>query len=220
MRDNYDKRSGNTQQSKGDGTGIPSEGVIKDIIQGVLFDVKVEAQSDLNNGAISESLRREFKDNNISLSDAASTSTEEADAMWLIADGNKAYIVKKDKDKDKLNIYIRGGGNTEKLVKCAEKIGGELVDKGLTSSQIRSFFGEVRRIEGHVRERGTVDTRRLVLLKPRLAYQARRHGGGVATLEKVLSPAISHVGDNVDYFQNFVDFFEAILAYFKAWGGK
>ena len=218
MRDNHDRRSGNTQQSKGDGTSIPSEGAIKDIIQGLLFNVEVEAQSDLNNGAISENLRREFKANNISLSGDAAASTEEADARWLIADGNKTYIVKKDKDK--LNIYIQGGCNTEKLVKCAEKIGGKLFDDKLTSNQIRSFFGEVKQIEGHVRERGAVDTRRLVLLKPRLAYQARRHGGGVATLEKVLSPAISHVGDNVDYFQNFVDFFEAILAYFKAWGGK
>ena len=132
---------------------------------------------------------------------------------------------------------IRGiiqGSDTEKLVECAEEIGRGLAqNERLTASQIRTFFSEVKRIEGSIQEERTQqkgelsdqDTRRLILLKPRLAYQARRQieshkGYGVAKLEEVLKPAINFVEGKVENFRNFVDFFEAILAYHKAAGGR
>ena len=122
---------------------------------------------------------------------------------------------------DVIKGIIQDKGKTDEMVKYAESIGRGLAqNERLTSSQIRNFFSEVKQIEGHVREKNELDKRRLVLLKPRLAYQARRSGRGVGKLEKVLSPAITFVGDNVDYFRNFVDFFEAILAYHKAHGGR
>ena len=118
------------------------------------------------------------------------------------------------------------GEEPEKLVKYAEEIGRGLArNERLTTSQIRSFFSEVKRIEGLVQQKGAVDRRRLLLLKPKLAYQARRQieshkGWGVDKLEKVLGPAIGFVGESVNNFRNFVDFFEAILAYHKAAGGR
>ncbi len=69
----------------------------------LLFNVEVEAQSDLNNGAISEGLWQDFKDNKISLSDNAAVSVEETDARWLITDEGKKYSVRKQENK--LNIY-------------------------------------------------------------------------------------------------------------------
>lgn len=127
---------------------------------------------------------------------------------------------------DVIKSIIQDKDKTDELVKRAEEIGRGLAkNEKLATAQIRSFFSEVKRIEGFVQENGKVDKRRLILLKPQLAYQARRQivshkGTGVAKLEQVLSPAIGFVGDNMDYFRNFVDFFEAILAYHKAQGGK
>jgi hypothetical protein len=67
-----------------------------------LFSVGLEAENDLNNGIISVDLRRKFEDNKIPLSDDASVS-KETNTKWLITDGNKTYIVKKQGGK--LNIY-------------------------------------------------------------------------------------------------------------------
>ena len=121
--------------------------------------------------------------------------------------------------------------DSDELVKQAEGIGSGLAkNEGLKTNQIRAFFSEVKRIEGSIRQREKKDKleepdrRRLVLMKPKLAYQAHRqmesHSYGVAKLEQALKPAIGFVGDKVKNFQNFVDFFEAILAYHKAAGGK
>ena len=127
---------------------------------------------------------------------------------------------------------IISDGDIEKLVHWAEKIGKELAGD-LTTSQIRNFFGDVRRIESTVEEaRRKMTTakefrlpdeayRQLMLLKPKLAYQSRRIAGwGVRKLSEVLIPAIDHVGRDAGHFKNFVNFFEAILAYHKFYGGR
>jgi CRISPR-associated protein Csm2 len=112
------------------------------------------------------------------------------------------------------------------LVEQAEKIGGGLANT-LKTNQIRAFFGQVKQIELSVNRDSskpenapleTSDQRKLNLLKPKLAYQARRIGS-VKPLEEIISPAIDFI-ENRKEFQNFVDFFEAILAYHKAKGGK
>jgi len=136
-------------------------------------------------------------------------------------------------------------GNVEALVDIAKTVGGNL-SRQLTTSQIRNIFGEVRRIEmdwplhtGPVKESGEDAAkaaekaakadegfRRVVLLQPKLAYQARRERGrGVEELQQVLDPCIDEIRKAPKeqrrlYFQRFVDFFEAILAYHKAAGGN
>jgi CRISPR-associated protein Csm2 len=63
--------------------------------------------------------------------------------------------------------------------------------------------------------------RELLLLKPKMAYQAKRERGrGVQTLVNVLTEAIDLVEGDRQRFQHFVDFFEATLAYHKAHGGN
>lgn len=61
----------------------------------------------------------------------------------------------------------------------------------------------------------------LLLLKPKLAYAAAKPGAkkGIIDLKEVLSTAIDNV-DDADKFKNFVNFFEAILAYHRAAGGR
>jgi len=109
-------------------------------------------------------------------------------------------------------------GNANKLIEVAERLGQDFAH-GLSTSQIRNVFGEVRRLQ----MKGKFDqqaARELILLKPKLAYQAGRHRGKVEELAKVLSKAIDRVGSDQERFERFVDFFEAILAYHRAYGGK
>ena len=116
------------------------------------------------------------------------------------------------------------------LVDTAKQVGEEAVTRKLTTSQIRSVFGEVRRIEMN----WTVDSgqeaedayRDVILLQPKLAYQASRtSAAGVKMLESVLDPCIVEIRhasqtDRRAYFVRFVEFFEAILAYHRANGGR
>jgi CRISPR-associated protein Csm2 len=119
-------------------------------------------------------------------------------------------------------------GDVEELVNTAKTVGGSLA-RQLTTSQIRNIFGEVRRIEMDwppTKQDADDAFRRVVLLQPKLAYQAKRERGrGVEELQQVLDPCIEEIRKAPKeqrrvYFQRFVDFFEAILAYHKAAGGN
>ncbi len=115
----------------------------------------------------------------------------------------------------------------KKLVEGAERFGRELADRQLTKAQIRTIFGTVRQIEASWQS--TADSalalRRLLLLKPKLAYQAAR-SAPVKPLRIVLENAIDAVAETGDpkeqleRFGRFVDLFEAILAYHTEAGGR
>lgn len=116
-------------------------------------------------------------------------------------------------------------------MQAAEQLGRELADGRLKTSQIRNVFGAVRRIEMSWPRTGADEQRRddafheLLLLKPKLAYQAARNqsengGRAVKMLEQNLRPLIDGVGKDRERFQRFVDFFEATLAYHRASGGS
>ena len=119
---------------------------------------------------------------------------------------------------------------TEKLVNSADALGRELKKNGLTTSQIRALFGEVRQIEAQWsmgKENRQRALRRFILLKPKMAYRARKERvQAVQDLVAVLTPAVdevlkSRVEEEQDRnFRHFVEFFEAILAYHKAAGGN
>jgi CRISPR-associated protein Csm2 len=116
-------------------------------------------------------------------------------------------------------------GDANKLIEVAERLGQDFAKDGqgakkLSTSQIRNVFGEVKRLQ----MKGQFDqqaARELILLKPKLAYQAGRHNETkVPQLAEVLSKAIDRVGSDQERFERFVDFFEAILAYHRKYGGK
>jgi len=129
-----------------------------------------------------------------------------------------------------LRTIITDPDGTETLVKRADELGKDLTNARLTTSQIRALFGEVRQIEaqwGMSADQRQRAQRRLVLLKPKMAYRARKERGkGVQELIDVLDPAVDLVIKEPDikkqdgHFQRFVEFFEAILAYHKAYGGN
>ena len=99
----------------------------------------------------------------------------------------------------------------------------ETVEIQLTSSQLRRFFGEVKRQQMI----GFVESS-FVLLKPKLAYAVGRAKSDnnkkyhkIEDLYNVLTEAIDVVVDKqtVDKelaFRNFISIFEAIVAYHKA----
>lgn len=116
----------------------------------------------------------------------------------------------------------------ELTVKRAEEQ-GKFLAKGrdqLSTSQIRAIFDEVRQIEALWAQDAKQAIRRLSLLKPKMQYRARKEGGKVRDLVRVLEASVNEVLKGTDekakhtYFRNFVDFFEAILAYHRASGGK
>ena len=119
---------------------------------------------------------------------------------------------------------IQDDQHAELLVTTANQLGQKLA-KLLTTSQIRAIYGEVLRIKADWLESGN-DAREararraLTLLRPKLAYRAKKEKGqGVEELKQVLDPAMAAVRNKED-FQRFCEFFEAILAYHKAHGGN
>lgn len=128
-----------------------------------------------------------------------------------------------------LQTIITNPDGAMMLVQRANKLGEELAMKKLSTSQIRSIFDEVRQIQAQWKmgsDQQQIAWRRLVLLKPKMAYRAKKNDKGVPELVAVLDPALDEVlrGKDRDqqlaHFQRFVDFFEAILAYHRYYGGK
>ena len=108
---------------------------------------------------------------------------------------------------------IEEGGQS--LVDAAEKLGEALERRGLKTSQIRKVYGAVKKIQMSKEFRQND----LIMLKPKLAYAAAREKA-VTDLRDALTQAIDRVGSDRQKFKNFVDFFEATLAYHKAAGGS
>lgn len=128
------------------------------------------------------------------------------------------------------------GNTTESilaLTTTAEKIGQRL-SRSITTSQIRNVFGAVRTIEQDVKPLDDDEIlpiavqRALQMLRPKLAYQYGRVQGrdddtnkaAMGALTNILSESIGLVGTRVQHFRNFMDFFEAILAYHRRFGGR
>lgn len=117
-------------------------------------------------------------------------------------------------------------GDAETLVKQAKDFGSAAQGAGLTKSQIRGIFGTVRQIDAAWEKTNPKQNlRKVLLLKPRLAYQKVREQK-VGPLADVLTGAIELVAEAKESdeqkrrFGYFVDLFEAILAYHTAAGGK
>lgn len=116
---------------------------------------------------------------------------------------------------------------TEVTVQFAEKFGNYLAEKEdqadpLTTSQLRKFFGEVKR-----QQMTGYDDTEFVMLKPKLAYavgRAKQSGkrGKHLKIEDfyaIMADAIDKVENSKDKlkaFKNFITAFEAIVAYHKS----
>ncbi|OJX88066.1 MAG: type III-A CRISPR-associated protein Csm2 [Paludibacter sp. 47-17] len=91
--------------------------------------------------------------------------------------------------------------------------GQEIKDTKLTTSQLRKFFGEVKRQQAI-----GYNSTDFILLKPKLAYAVGRTKKTNTCLHdfyKVMANSIDTV-QNEEQFKNFIKIFEAIVAYHKA----
>ena len=89
----------------------------------------------------------------------------------------------------------------------------DVKESKLTTSQLRKFFGEVKR-----QQMSGYDETNFVLLKPKLAYavgRAKAPNAKINDFYKVIANAIDKV-HNEQQFKNFIKIFEAIVAYHKA----
>lgn len=128
-------------------------------------------------------------------------------------------------DQDNVKRFIEQD-EPEMLVKTAQDVGKALAEQDrLKTNQIRNIFGEARKIQARWRSTSESSQRTaLILLKPKLEYQAARHKE-VGRLRDWLVASIDAVTINpnrdkeYDRFKRFMQFFEAILAYHKASGG-
>ncbi|MCB0644287.1 MAG: type III-A CRISPR-associated protein Csm2 [Phaeodactylibacter sp.] len=128
--------------------------------------------------------------------------------------------------KDEVRRWIQDGFEDE-TINYTDAFGKFLVGARLTTSQIRNIFGEVKRLQGATQGQADLSAVRkdFLMLRPKLAYAAKRAGSrGIESLKEVMDVALKAVETTgpkaKDQFENFVDFFEAILAYHKAYGGR
>lgn len=126
------------------------------------------------------------------------------------------------------------GGNTSLLVDKAHEIGQHLAkEDGLTTSQLRNIFGEIRVIQTRWLsinpdfKRGRDE---LNLLRPKMAYFAKRaeksqdKSEGLEHLRQVLDRAIIALNKSdeppEEQIHRFIDFCEAIVAYHTRYASK
>lgn len=128
-------------------------------------------------------------------------------------------------DNEVLERFIKQDQAARFLVLFGERLGGYCAMTKVSSSQMRNAYGQVKKLELILANKADEDEldalslRNLLLLIPRLAYAAKREGGAMHELSDVLSKAIKQVKILGD-FRRFAQFFEAILAYHKVYGGK
>lgn len=104
------------------------------------------------------------------------------------------------------------------MVEYAEKAGKYMAEKKLTNSKIRSIYGEIKRIQmgEFSKEKAS-----FILLSPKVAYALGRdnENTGLQLFKQVFDLSAKYVNSQKT-FNNFCNFFEAILAYHKAFGGR
>lgn len=108
---------------------------------------------------------------------------------------------------------------------------GKFFRDALTTSQLRNFFGEMKRIQMKLKSQKVAEgnlLRDMLMLRPKLAYAEARvlkdkRGSKIKEFVKTadtLLEAIDDTDDKKNAFDNFVNIIEAIVAYHKANGGR
>jgi CRISPR-associated protein Csm2 len=139
-----------------------------------------------------------------------------------------------DRKKDKISFDVKWVTNPKGLPKEAidyadafgkyltdPQNGGKKGNNALSTSQLRNFFGEIRRIQLNGYSKHTTD---FMMLKPKLAYATARakRNNRIKDFKDVLIKMIDEVikTEDIKHFVNFVNFVEATVAYHKANGGE
>lgn len=133
---------------------------------------------------------------------------------------NKKQEIQKDFVSEFNSDWIKKGFDNKTLDFCDEF--GKYLADGMTTSQIRNYFGEVKRIQmsGIQKEKNA-----FYMLKPKLAYLSKRADKDQTLkfkkiMDKAHEAVLSDENNFEQAFKNYVDFLEAILAFHKSHGGK
>lgn len=78
---------------EGDYPTSPTDGVL--VIPGLLFDLELHFQDDMDNGTVSNDLKQKFLDHEILLSTATVINIENPNNKWRIVDGAQEYLIRK-----------------------------------------------------------------------------------------------------------------------------
>ena len=120
--------------------------------------------------------------------------------------------------KNKFLLSWIENGADEALPDYAEFIGKAMADNKLTSSKIRSVYGEIKRIQmgEFAKEKAS-----FYLLRPKVAYAVGRdkENIGLQLFKLVFDKSAKCVKDK-DTFLHFANFMEAVLAYHRAYVKK
>lgn len=102
---------------------------------------------------------------------------------------------------------------------------GDIDPKPITTTQIRKFFGEVKKIQADFDNKKD----QVIMLSPKLAYavgrdefdgRLRRKKTKIEEFQKEVDKAIKVVGEDKNNYDRFVSILEGIVAYHKYAGGK
>lgn len=120
--------------------------------------------------------------------------------------------------KNKFLVSWIENGADEALPDYAEFMGKAMADNKLTSSKIRSVYGEIKRIQmgEYAKEKAS-----FYLLRPKVAYAVGRdkENIGLQLFKLVFDKSAKCVKDK-DTFLHFANFMEAVLAYHRAYVKK
>ncbi len=122
----------------------------------------------------------------------------------------------------KIKTWVSGEIDKDTIL-FADKFGEFIANNGLTTSQIRIAFGELRKIQmnGFNEEKTS-----FLMLKAKLAYAVKRHDKpGLTEFYNLFSKAYDEVDTKSTeggskQFDNLLQIVEAVLAYHKYHGGK
>lgn len=119
--------------------------------------------------------------------------------------------------QSKIPQWIEKGFSSRDDIDLIEEFGKYLADT-ISTSQIRIAYGEITRLKMQFNES------ELLMLRPKIAYAAARgKNAKYRELQSALTTAINTVSESADKetaFNNLASFFEATLAYHKAYGGN
>ncbi|MBX7243716.1 MAG: type III-A CRISPR-associated protein Csm2 [Bacteroidia bacterium] len=115
--------------------------------------------------------------------------------------------------KEDIKSWVEDGLHQRMVKECEDF--AEVI-KDMTTSQIRKFFGEVKRIEANFTE----SKDNIFMLAPRLAYSCGRKGGDkIKPFYDILKPALKSISTQDDKqhekFKRFVKVLECIVAFHK-----
>lgn len=100
------------------------------------------------------------------------------------------------------------------LVENAEKLAEQLVKDKMTTTQVRNLYAAAKRIN-YRDENGPFEAS---MLRAKFAYTAGRYPA-VRSFQSVADKALK-CADSEEKFDRFMCFFEAVVAYHRAFGGR